>query len=157
MSDELSTTILLIEDNDDDVFAMKRALKLAGVTNPVQIVNDGQGARDYLLGQGEYADRDKYPLPFIVFLDLKLPYVDGFEILAWMSRVPALSAIVVVVLTSSAEDRDHERAYALGARSYVVKPPTAEGLKDIFDSLSSYWHLRGNSPLVPAKDGRCSA
>src|ERR1051325_2215773 len=130
MSASLGTTILLVEDNEDDVFVMRRALKLANNSNPLQIVTDGQKALDYLSGEGEYAHREKFPLPFIMFLDLKLPYVDGFEILAWMRLRPELSQIVVIVLTSSAEERDHEKAYALGARSYLVKPPTPQALED---------------------------
>jgi CheY-like chemotaxis protein len=148
MSDVFSTTILLVEDNEDDVFAMKRALKLAQITNPLQIVTDGQKAVDYLSGAGEFSDREKYPLPFIVFLDLKLPYVHGFEILDWMRKKPELNPIVVVVLTSSAEERDHERAYSLGARSYLVKPPTADTIKDVFDSLKSYWLARASSSPI---------
>lgn len=148
MSDLFGINILLVEDNEDDVFAMKRALKLAQITNPLQIVSDGQKAMDYLSGAREFADREKYPLPFIVFLDLKLPYVHGFEILAWMRLKPELSSIVVVVLTSSAEERDHERAYSLGARSYLVKPPTANALKDVFNSLKTYWLSKTSSSPV---------
>ena len=132
-------TILLVEDSEDDVFIMKHALKQAQIANPLQIVTTGQAAMDYLSGSNGYVDREKYPLPFIVFLDLKLPYAHGFEVLAWMRLRRELSSIVVVVLTSSAEEKDHEKAYALGARSYLVKPPTAQALKDVFDSLKSFW------------------
>ena len=145
MSAPLSTTILLVEDNEDDVFVMQRALKLARNSNPLQIVTDGQKALDYLSGEGDYADREKFPLPFIVFLDLKLPYIDGFEILTWMRSRSELSSVVVIVLTSSAEERDHEKAYALGARSYLVKPPAPQALEDVFNSLKSYWLARSSS------------
>lgn len=145
MSDVPNATILLVEDNDDDVFAMKRALKLTGVSNPLQVVTDGQQALDYLSGAAEYANREKHPLPFLVFLDLKLPYVHGFEVLAWLQRHPELKSIVVIVLTSSAEERDHDKAYALGARSYLVKPPTADNLKDVFNSLKSLWLSKADS------------
>lgn len=146
-----SSTILLVEDNEDDVFAMKRALAHGRIMNPLQVVTDGQQALDYLSGAGEYADRKCFPLPFIVFLDLKLPYVHGFEVLTWMRQQPALSSIVVVVLTSSAEHKDQDRAYTLGARSYLVKPPTPEGLIDILDSLESYWLSKADSsPLLPS-------
>ena len=126
---------------------MQRALKLAHNSNPLQIVTDGQRALDYLSGEGEYADREKFPLPFIIFLDLKLPYVDGFEILAWMQLRSELSSIVVIVLTSSAEERDHQKAYAVGARSYLVKPPTPQALEDVFNSLKSYWLAK--SDVIP--------
>ncbi len=147
---EIGHTILLVEDNEDDVFAMKRALKLGHFTNPLVVVTNGQAALEYLSGAGEYGDRERYPLPFIVFLDLKLPYVDGFEVLTWIRQQSALGKVVVIVLTSSAESRDQERAYALGARSYLVKPPTAGALQEIFASLRGYW--LANAVEVPVVD-----
>src|SRR4051812_28005161 len=98
-----SGTILLVEDNEDDVFLMTRALKAAGIANPLQIVEDGQQAIDYLKGAGRFADRNTYPMPAIVFLDLKLPIMMGLEVLEWIRGEPGLSDIVVVVLTSSNE------------------------------------------------------
>lgn len=148
MKDSLGTTILLVEDNEDDVFAMKRALNMARITNPLEVVTDGQQAMDYLAGEREYANRERYPLPFIVFLDLKLPCIHGFDVLAWMRQRPELNCVIVVVLTSSAEERDHERAYSLGARSYVVKPPTPQCLIDVFNSLKSYWLSKGDETPV---------
>ena len=139
MSDVSSRTILLVEDNDDDVFVMKRALKFAQITNPLHIATDGQQALDYLSGAGEFGNRDRYPLPFIIFLDLKLPYIHGFEVLEWMRLHPEVSRIAVVVLSSSPEEKDQERASLLGAKSYLVKPPTPDGLKDVFSSLMSHW------------------
>lgn len=136
---ELSKTILLVEDNPDDVFVMKRALKKAQITNLLQVVRDGREALSYLSGAGDHADRERYPLPFIVFLDLKLPYLHGFEVLRWIRQQPSLDASLVIVLTSSAESKDNERAYALGARSYLVKPPTPEALRAVMDSLKNYW------------------
>ena len=118
-----SKTILLVEDNVDDVFAFGRALKKAGVTNPLRLVADGQQALDYLGGVGDYTDRQRHPVPFLIFLDLKLPYVDGFEILAWMRQQRELEGVVVVILTSSGEDIDRRRAYALGARSFCSSRP----------------------------------
>lgn len=150
----LSTTILLIEDNADDVFAMKRALRQAQIANPLQVLSDGQEALDYLSGSGKWQDRDLHPLPFIIFLDLKLPYIDGFEILPWLRQQPALKDVVVVVLTSSAEIKDHERAYALGARSYLVKPPTPDVLNRLLDSLQPYWFgLIGAVPVLRESKG----
>src|SRR3954469_23104638 len=97
-------TILLVEDNDDDVFAMQRALRKAQITHPVHVVSDGQKAIDYLSGSGTYTDRSNYPLPSLVFLDLKLPYVGGFEVLTWLRAQPDLRHLAVVVLTSSGEE-----------------------------------------------------
>jgi CheY-like chemotaxis protein len=119
-----SRTILLVEDNEDDVFLMKRALRGAGINNPLQIAEDGQAAIDYLAGAGAYADRTLHPLPMIVFLDLKLPYKSGHEVLEWIRQEPHLKTLVVIVLTSSSEKVDLDHAYKLGANSFVVKPPT---------------------------------
>jgi CheY-like chemotaxis protein len=148
MTENPNKTILIVEDNEDDVFAMKRSLRRAGILNPVQIVTDGQEAMDYLAGEGRFANRDSFPIPFIAFLDLKLPFVRGFEVLEWVRRQPSLRQLAVVVLTSSPESRDYERAYALGARSYVVKPPTAEMLREVMISLGSLWLASSQSMPV---------
>jgi CheY-like chemotaxis protein len=129
------STILLVEDNDDDVFAIKRALTRGQIVNPLQVVTTGQMALDYLSGSGKYADRQNFPLPFIIFLDLKLPYIGGFEVLTWMRQQSALGSIIVVILTSSDEEKDHQRACSLGARSYLVKPATP---KDLVEVLASF-------------------
>lgn len=132
-------TILLVEDDQDDVFIFQRALVAANVMNPVVVVTTGQAAVDYLANKGEYADAKKYPRPFVIFLDLKLPYLDGFEVLTWIRKQPHLNSVVVVVLSGSDESRDHQRAYALGARSYLVKPPNAQEIRQFMDSMVSYW------------------
>jgi|SRR6185369_11387171 len=132
-----SRTILLIEDNDDDVFAMRRALVRAKIDYPLEVVTDGKRAIEYFSGAGQYSDRRRYPLPFLTFLDLKLPYFDGFEILTWLGQQPALSSIPVVVLTGSALDADQQKSAALGAKSYMVKQPTIEGLTALFSSLEA--------------------
>jgi CheY-like chemotaxis protein len=131
--------LLLVEDNEDDIFLMKRALKEARVTNQLCIVEDGQQALDYLAGTGKFADREAYPLPAVVFLDLKLPYVSGHEVLAWIRRQKELESLVVIVLTSSNEASDLSRAYSLGANSYLVKPPTPEQLADLAKAFKWYW------------------
>ena len=101
--------LLLVEDNQDDVFFMRRALTSAHVVNPLYVVEDGQAAVDYLAGAGKYADRDSYPLPAVMFLDLKLPYLSGHEVLAWIRRQKELEALLVIVLTSSNEASDLSR------------------------------------------------
>lgn len=131
--------LLLVEDNEDDVFLMQRALQEAAVVNPLLIVQDGQEAVDYLGGTGQYSDRAKYPLPAVIFLDLKLPYKSGLEVLAWMREQAQFDAIVVVVLTSSNEPNDLRKSYALGANSYLVKPPTPEQLLDLAKAFKWYW------------------
>ena len=131
--------ILLVEDNEDDVFLMKRALKAARVTNPLYVVEDGQEAVDYLGGAGKFANRESYPLPAVVFLDLKLPLISGHDVLAWIRRQNALESLVVIVLTSSNEASDLSRSYALGANSYLVKPPTPEQLEELAKAFKWYW------------------
>lgn len=143
-----STTILLVEDNEDDAFFMKRALRDAGITNPVRLVEDGQQAINYLSGAGEFADRDNNPLPMIVFLDLKLPFKSGHEVLEWIRQQPQFTKLVVIVLTSSNEPVDLNRAYKNGANSYVVKPPTPEQLTELAKSFQLWW-LKQNTVGTP--------
>ena len=132
-------SLLLVEDNEDDVFLMKRALQGAHVINPLFVAEDGQEALDYLGGAGKFADRNSYPLPAVVFLDLKLPFVSGHDVLTWIRRQKELDSLVVIVLTSSNEASDLSRCYALGANSYVVKPPTPEQLEDLAKAFKWYW------------------
>jgi CheY-like chemotaxis protein len=121
-------TVLLVEDNDDDVFLMQRALKQAKINFPLQVVVNGQEALDYLNGAGKFSNRAQYPVPGLIFLDLKLPYIHGFEVLDWIRQHEPLKALPVIVLTSSAEDRDRQRAQALDAKAFLVKPPNPEML-----------------------------
>jgi CheY-like chemotaxis protein len=134
-----NAAILLVEDNEDDVFLMKRALKGAGISNPLCVVEDGQQAVDYFAGQGRFSDRNSYPVPAIVFLDLKLPMKTGLQVLQWIRQQPQFESVVVVVLTSSNEPSDLSEAYRLGANSYVVKPPTAGQLLDLAKAFKWYW------------------
>jgi CheY-like chemotaxis protein len=124
-------TLLLVEDNPDDIFLMCRALKKTGLAMPLQIVTDGKQALEYFNGRGQFADRGQFPRPAWVFLDLKLPYLNGFEVLEWIRQDPTHKLLDVVILTSSPEDRDKETAHALGAKGYLVKPPTSVSLLEI--------------------------
>ena len=117
-----ASVILLVEDNEDDIFFMQRALEEARFTNPLHIVMDGQQAIDYLQGFGQFADRTAHPFPDFVFLDLKLPIADGFEVLTWL-RQRKKSSLPVAVLSSSPEEVDMRRARELGANCYLIKPP----------------------------------
>ena len=145
-------TILLVEDNEDDVFALRRAIKKAGVTNPLRVATDGQQAIDYLAATADASKLASHPMPFLVLLDLKLPYRDGFEVLQWIRGQPHLKHVVVVMLTGSDERRDHQQAYALGARSYLVKPALADDIKRLLESLRSHWQR--STPTTPdSSDG----
>ena len=132
-------TILLVEDNKDDVFLMKRALQGARIQNPVIVVETGQEAIDYLSGTGKFSERDDYPVPAVVFLDLKLPFVFGHEVLAWIRRRKEFESLVVIVLTSSNEASDLSRCYSLGANSYLVKPPTSAQLEALGKAFKWQW------------------
>ena len=140
-SSSATETLLLIEDNPDDIFLMRRALKKSGIEFPVQIVTDGKQALDYLSGSDHYADRRHYPLPAWVFLDLKLPYFNGFEVLEWIRGDAANRHLDVVILTSSPEERDKETAARLGAKAYLVKPPTIESLRSVFTPYTPAAHV----------------
>jgi CheY-like chemotaxis protein len=131
--------ILLVEDNEDDVFLMQRALKRAGIINPVQLAEDGRIAIDYLSGSGKFSDRAAYPVPKAVFLDLKLPIKDGFEVLSWIRSQPELKEMPVIILSSSSEPADVDRAAELGSNSYMVKPPTGPGILNLAKMLNWDW------------------
>jgi CheY-like chemotaxis protein len=140
-----SNTILVVEDNEDDAFFMKRTFQDMGILNPVQIVEDGQQAVDYLAGKGAFKERANFPPPMIVFLDLKLPFISGHDVLSWIRRQAELEKLVVVVLTSSNEPVDLTRAYRAGANSYVVKPATQDQLSELAKSFNLRWMRRDKS------------
>jgi CheY-like chemotaxis protein len=134
-----SFQLLLVEDNEDDVFLMVRAMKGAGIGWPMQTVADGRLALDYLSGTGAYSDRTTYPLPAVVFLDIKLPQISGLEVLRWLRTQPELRGIVVIVLTSSNHPGDVRQAYELGANSYIVKPGSYQELTGFAKAFKEYW------------------
>ena len=117
------SVFLLVEDNEDDAYFMERAFQDAGLKNPLRIVTGGDEAIDYMAGTGEFADRSRYPLPNMIFLDLKMPGRDGFDVLTSIRRDLKLD-VPVAVLTSSPEEIDRKRARELGADCYLLKPPT---------------------------------
>src|SRR2546423_445591 len=113
----MNGTILIVEDEENDAFFLQTALQKAGLRNPVYLVENGRLALDYLSGAGEFANRKMYPLPSVVFLDLKLPQVNGLAILKWIREQPFLPTMTIVIVTSSSLDEDIDRAYRLGANS----------------------------------------
>ena len=132
-------TILLVEDNEDDQFFMKQAQQKAGIQNPMHIVHDGQQALDYLKGAGEYGDRQKYPLPFLVLLDLKLPVKSGFEVLHWVRAQPEFHDLKVVILSGSEQTSDVTQARAFGVVDYIVKPTSPAQLVEILRERKAAW------------------
>jgi CheY-like chemotaxis protein len=131
--------ILLAEDREDDVIVIRRAFGRAGLTTALHVVRDGEEAISYLAGCGKYANRTEYPLPWLVLLDLKMPRVDGFEVLKWIRKEPGLRSLIVVVLTASEEVRDVNEAYALGANCFMVKPVDFENTTALANLLLHYW------------------
>jgi CheY-like chemotaxis protein len=140
--------ILLVEDDPNDVLLMRRAFRAAGLPEPGTVLSDGEEAIAYLAGENGFADREKYPLPTLLLLDLKLPRRSGFEVLEWLRQQERTSRLPVVVLTSSRQPDDVNRAYDLRANSYLVKPATLEGLREMVRMLDLYW-LRLNEGPAP--------
>lgn len=131
--------ILLVEDNEDDIFFMQRAVKSSGIEATMVVAQNGQAAIDYLSGTGEYADRARFPYPTLILLDLKMPLRSGLEVLEWIRTQPPLQTLLVLILTTSREESDVERAYRLGANSFLVKPPSIEELNDLMRLVKEYW------------------
>jgi len=135
----ITDSILQVEDEEPYVFLLKLMFERAGITNPVHVVPDGQAAIEYLAGTGAYADREQYPMPCLVLLDLKLPKVSGLDVLKWLRQQPSLKRLVVVVLSASAQPEDIERAYDLGANSYIEKPLQMDRTLEIMKRLKDWW------------------
>ena len=138
--------ILLVEDNPDDEALTLRALKRANVGNQIIVARDGVEALDYLMGTGTHAGRDTRDLPQVVLLDLKLPRIDGLEVLRRIRADERTRLLPVVILTSSNEERDRMEGYALGANSYVRKPVDFTEFVDAVRQLGLYWLLLNQPP-----------
>lgn len=147
----MTQTILLVEDDTNDVFFMQRAFKEVGILNPVQVAQDGREAMDYLGGDGVYADRDQFPLPCLALLDLKLPRVMGLELLKWVREQPALNDVIVIILSSSQVGHDIDRAYQLGANAFLVKPSGPLELLEIAAGIKQFWLDRTHGPTSRGK------
>ena len=148
MSSLYQPTILLVEDDPDDVFRIQRAFRKANALSPLEVVTDGEQAIHYLQGQGIYQDRDRYPIPVLVLLDLKLPRFSGFEVLIWLRGKSDLQHLPVVVLTASEYQTDIDRAYALGANSYLVKPPDTDALLEMVKAVDLFWLIFNRPPQL---------
>lgn len=145
-SDGTFPVILLAEDHPDDVFVFRLALQKAGLSNSLFVARDGQEAIDYLGGEGPYACRQSYPLPKLFLLDLKMPRMDGFDVLTWLKDRPEFDELPVVVLSTSSLDDDIQKAKKLGADDYRVKPTGTE-LVRLLQELHASW-LKGTDTLL---------
>jgi two-component system response regulator len=140
--------ILLVEDNPQEAELTIRALKTRTLANHIVHVQDGQQAIDFLFGAGSYAGSDTYEMPKVVLLDLKLPKLDGIEVLRQMRADKRTQLVPVVVLTSSRQDRDVIEAYQLGANSYIVKPVDFENFLEVISNMVTYWLLINQLPSL---------
>ena len=144
-----SKTILLVEDNPDDEALTLRALKRNNILNDVVVARDGAEALDYLLAQGQHSGRDPGKLPEVVLLDLKLPKIDGLEVLRRIRENSTTRRLPVVILTSSNEERDIIAGYDLGANSYIRKPVDFNQFMEAVRQLGVYWLVLNVSPPRP--------
>ena|SRR5258706_4218654 len=134
-----TATILLVEDDANDALLVRKAAQktLAGI--PMQIVPNGQEALNYLSGQGIYADRAQHPFPDIVLLDLKMPVMNGFELLRWVRAQPKFRCLPVIILTGSVHESDTNMAYEEGANSYLIKPGNFNDLVETMKNVGDFW------------------
>ncbi|MFI5235179.1 MAG: response regulator [Gemmatimonadales bacterium] len=145
-----AAVILLVEDNNNDVMLLQRAFNKTGARGAIHAVTDGDAAVAYLAGEGIYADRERYPFPHLLLLDLKLPRRSGHEVLGWLRKREDLKRIPVIMLTSSREREDIDQAYDLGANSYLVKPMGFDELMAMVKSLDGYWMEWNDGPEIKA-------
>ncbi|HTD68309.1 MAG TPA: response regulator [Candidatus Limnocylindria bacterium] len=136
-------TVLHVEDDPNDVLLIARAFRKAEIPAQLQVVNDGEQAVHYLSGTNSFSSREQFPLPSLVLLDLKLPRKSGIEVLEWVRTQPGLKRIPIVMLTSSKQPIDINRAYDLGVNAYLVKPVNFDSLVEMLKTLDSFW-LRVN-------------
>ena len=140
--------ILMVEDRDEDIELALRAFKKHNIANNIEVVKDGEKALEFIFATGEFSDRKVSQQPKLILLDLKLPKVDGLQVLREIKADERTKIIPVVILTSSAEDRDIKEAYNLGANSYIVKPVNFDNFVKAVTTLGLYWLLLNTSPQI---------
>lgn len=145
-----SQTILLVDDSEDSLFLMREAFKMAKCNNPLQEAHNGEEAIAYLKGEGLYSDRNKFPLPTVMLLDLNMPKKNGFDVLAWVRAQPVLKRLAIVILTASTRIDDVERAFDLGATSFLVKPLSLDELAAMIRCLGDWIKINQFPPLHEA-------
>ncbi len=141
-------TILLVEDQRMDIELTLDAFREARLANNIRVTTTGEEALDYMLGNGEFSDRQNHPLPDLILLDLKMPGIDGFEVLKQIKMTEKLKRIPVVILTSSKEEGDRTISYDLGANSYLIKPVSFEGFLHTVKEIGEYWLVLNVKPPI---------
>ncbi len=131
-------TILLVDDSENDLFILRAAFKMAKCSLLLQEVRNGEEAVAYLNGTGPYTDREKFPLPSLMLLDLNMPKKNGFEVLAWVRVQPGLKRLAIIIMTASIRNQDVERAFDLGANSFLVKPSSLDALATMMRCLNDW-------------------
>jgi CheY-like chemotaxis protein len=145
--DDPNYTILVVEDEENDVMLLQMAFKKNHILNPIQWVKDGLEGIAYLNGEGPYADRARYPFPEVLILDLKMPRMGGLELLEWIRDHPDFRVIPTIIMSSSRLELDIKRAYELGANTYIVKPSSFDELTRFARSVHEYWAI-GVKPMT---------
>ena len=140
--------ILAADDREDDIELTRQALVRANVLNPLQVARDGEEAIQYLEGTGRFSNRAEYPLPDLMLLDLKMPKLNGFEVLQWVRSHPTLKGLRIVVLTTSEEDSDIDRSYQLGANAFLVKPCDFKRYCMLIEATLFFWLQLVRSPSI---------
>jgi CheY-like chemotaxis protein len=143
-------TLLVVEDNEDDIFFIDRIFRQIEARCHLKFARDGVEAVEYLAGQGRYKDREEYPIPTMILMDLKMPRMNGFEVLEWMQKRPEIRLIPTVVVTSSTLQDDVTRAYRLGANAVMNKPVDKDSLTQMLKSFHVYWSEYVEMPEVKA-------
>jgi len=144
---KMGNMILIAEDNEEDMLAVLDALRKAGVQNPVQTVSDGSSALAYYRGDGAFADRARFPMPDILLLDLKMPRVGGFEVMEWLQQQAHLKKLLIIVLSGYDQLREVQKAYQLGAHSFLIKPCTANDIQNLMRWFAEYWEIGSDNVL----------
>lgn len=143
-------TILLVDDSENDLFLMRAAFQMANCDIPLQEARNGEEAIAYLKGEGPYADRNQYPLPTVMLLDLNMPRMNGFDVLAWVRAQPGLKRLAIIIMTASMRVEDVEQAFDLGATSFLVKPSDLDTLADMMRCLGDWIQINHFPPLHAA-------
>lgn len=154
MPSDKKSPLLLVEDEEDDIVIIREAFRKVDPAVPVEVVRGGEDAMRYMAGEGPFADRDRFPLPFLILLDLKMPGWNGFEFMDWLKYQPGLQDTPIVVLTSSGMDDDVRKSFACGAKSYLIKPSDFSDLQELMRLVNLYWPVIKDTVVVRREETR---